>query len=90
MSDLDALHKIFIPVKDEWNGVGTSLNLDRGTLLQIKNVYKKSEACLREILREYLQKRNPRPLWQELVQAAERYSLAVANSISRRAEYIRE
>jgi hypothetical protein len=89
VSDLKALHEIFIPIKDNWMGIGNSLNLDPVTLLQIKNDYKKSEACLREMLRNYLQKRNPLPIWQELVQAAEGYSLAVANSISRRAEHIR-
>ena len=89
VSDLEALHKIFIPIKDNWMGIGNSLNLDPGALRQIKNIYKKSEACLREMLRTYLQKRNPLPIWQELVQAAEGYNLAVANSISRRAEYIR-
>ena len=57
VSDLEALHKIFIPIKDDWMGIGNSLNLGSGALLQIKNVYKKSEACLREMLRIYLQKK---------------------------------
>lgn len=86
---MEAVHKILIPIKDDWKGIGNSLHVDPGTLLEITNIYKKSEDCLREMLREYLQKRNPLPMWQELVQAAERYNQAVANSISRRAEYIR-
>ena len=89
VSDLEAVHKILIPIKDDWKGIGNSLHVDPGTLLEIMNIYKISEDCLREMLREYLQKRNPLPMWQELVQAAERYNQAVANSISRRAEYIR-
>ena len=89
VSDLDALHKIFIPIKDDWMGIGNTLNLDPNTLQEIKNVDKKPEACLRETLRTYLQKRNPLPMWQKLIQAAEGYNLAVANSIAQRAEYIR-
>lgn len=89
VSDLDALHKIFIPIKDDWMEIGKILGLDPATRLQIKNIDKKPEACLREMLRNYLEKRNPLPMWQELVRAAEGYSQAVANSISRRAEYIR-
>ena len=89
VSDLDALHKIFIPIKDEWMEIGNILGLDPATRFKIKNIYKISEACLREMLRNYLEKRNPLPMWQELVQTAEGYSQAVANSISRRAEYIR-
>ena len=89
LSDLQALLKIFIPIKDDWMGIGKSLNLDPDILLQIQNVYKKSEACLREMLRNYLQRKNPLPMWQELVQTAEGYSQAVANSISRRANYIK-
>ena len=72
VSDLEALHKILFPIKDDWNGMGKSLHVDPDTLLEITNIYKKSEDCLREMLREYLQKRNPLPMWQELVQAAER------------------
>lgn len=89
VSDLDALHKIFIPIKEEWMGIGNMLGLDSVALSRTKDVYRKPEACLREMLRMYLQKRNPLPMWQELVQAAEGYNQAVANSISRRAEYIR-
>ena len=88
-SDLHALRKIYIPIKNDWMGIGNSLNLDPDILNQIENVYKKPEACLREMLRKYLQRKNPQPMWQELVQAAEGYNQAVANSISRRAEYIK-
>ena len=89
VSDLNVLRKKFIPIKDDWMGIGSLLSLDPSTLQDIKNVDKKPEACLREMLRIYLQKRNPQPMWQELIQAAEVYSLAVANSIALRAECIR-
>ena len=90
VSDLDVLHKILIPIKDDWMGIGCKLHLQPDILQRIKDVYRKPEGCLREMLRNYLEQRIPLPLWEELVQAAEQYNLAVANSITRRAESISE
>lgn len=85
LSDLKIIHKILIPVQQNWMEVGDRLavqNLDA-----IKTTYHGiANQCLREMLRKYLQQSNLSPSWIELAEAVKEYSHPVAVSIIKKAK----
>ena len=87
IGDLKTVHKILVPVQHSWMEIGDRLavqNLDR-----IKQTYRGiANQCLREMLREYLQRSNPVPSWVELAEAVREYSRSVAGSVIKEAKRI--
>ena len=85
LGDLKTLHKILVPVQQNWMEIGYELavqNLDA-----INKTYRGiANRCLRETLREYLQRSNPSPSWVELAEAVKEYSYPVAQSIIKEAK----
>ena len=84
VNDLRTIHKILTPVQHKWVEIGNLLavqNLDK-----IRRTYRGiANQCLREMLREYLQRRNPAPSWTEIVDAVIEYSHPVAESVMKEA-----
>ena len=85
ISDLKAIHKILMPVQHKWMEIGIKFmiqNLDK-----IKETYGGiANQCLREMLREYLQRSDPGPLWVDLAEAVKEYNYSIAVSIIKEAE----
>ena len=87
LGDLKTMHKILVPVQHNWMEIGNRLavqNLDA-----IEKTYRGiANQCLREMLREYLQRSNPLPSWVELAEAVKEYSYPVAASVIKEAKRI--
>ncbi len=52
----------------DWENIGLELGLTTGTLDAIKVPYKSHKDCLKDTLKEWLN-RSPDPSWQSLIQA---------------------
>lgn len=87
MGDLKTVHKILVPVQSNWMGIGAKLRVQN--LNAVKKTYRGiANQCLREMLREYLQRSNPSPSWIELAEAVKEYSHPVALSIIKEAKRV--
>ena len=87
IGDLKTMHKILIPVQHSWMEIGDRLTVQN--LDAIKNTFRGiANQCLREMLREYLQRSNPLPSWIELAEAVREYSHPVAVSIIKEAKRV--
>ena len=88
IGDLKTIHEILVPVLHNWMDIGNKLavqNLDA-----IRSIHGGiANQCLREMLREYLQRSDPSPSWVELAEAVKEYSDPVAKSIRKKARKIR-
>ena len=84
INDLRTIHKILTPVQHKWMEIGNSLAIQ--SLDRIRRTYRGiANQCLREMLREYLQRRNPAPSWTEIIEAVIEYSHPVAESVMKEA-----
>ena len=87
LGDLKTLHRILVPVQQNWMEIGYGLAVQ--SLDAINKTYRGiANQCLREILREYLQRSNPSPSWVELAEAVKEYSYPVAQSIVKEARRV--
>ena len=56
----------------DWEDIGVELEVDDGTLKQIKTDNPgDSKSCLRELLRKWLSRVDPQPSWASIVEAIE-------------------
>ena len=89
VDDLTSLKPILIPIRNSWRDIGDKLFINPQILQKIENTYPtRAEQCLREMLREYLQRTDPPPSWKELVDVVMEHDENVAKSIVRRAKRI--
>ena len=85
LGDLKTIHKILVPVQHNWMEIGDRLTVQN--LDAIKKTYRGiANQCLREMLREYLQRSNLSPSWVELAEAVKEYSHPVAVSVIKEAK----
>ena len=73
--------KLLIPVAEEWQNIGTLLELDNESLKSISAVGKKDIDRLREMLTLWLSKEDPSPSWETLAEAVEPFSDKVAAKV---------
>ncbi len=64
---IDVLTEL-LDVSSNWENIGLGLRLSPGILQALKGPYKPPEDCLRDMLREWLN-RSPDPSWQSLIRA---------------------
>ena len=77
INDLKTVHNILMPVQDNWMEIGGRVTVQN--LESIKEMHHGlSNQCLREMLREYLQRKNPAPSWVDLAEAVKEYNRSVA------------
>ena len=85
IDDLINVYKILIPIQHNWKEIGEKLAINPQTLKTIgTNHCQIAEQCLREMLREYLQR--PSPSWIDLANAVEGHNPQSAKAIIKRAE----
>ena len=91
IDDFTSLKQILIPIKHSWKEIGKELLVNPQTLEMIEKSHCQiAEQCLREMLREYLQRTDPPPSWVDLASAVKKYNIQVAKSIIKRAESIQQ
>lgn len=73
--------KLLIPIAEEWQNIGTLLELEDEALSSIAAVGKKDVDRLREILKLWLSQEDPVPTWEALVEAVEPFSELVAAKV---------
>ena len=89
IDDLSSLYKILIPIQHDWREIGDKLAIDPQTLETIgTSHFQIAEQCLREMLREYLQR--PSPSWVDLANAVKEHNPQSARAIIKRAENIQQ
>ena len=89
IDDLSSLKTILVPIRHNWKEIGDKLFINPQTLEKIKKSHsQRAERCLNEMLRAYLQRTNPPPLWKDLVIVVMEYNVHVARSIVKRAKRI--
>jgi hypothetical protein len=89
IDDLPSLKTILVPIRHNWKEIGNKLFINPQTLETIgKRHSQRAERCLNEMLRAYLQRTNPPPLWKDLVIVVMEYNVHVARSIVKRAKRI--
>lgn len=89
IDDLPSLKTILVPIRHNWKEIGDKLSLNPQMLETIgKSHSQRAERCLGEMLREYLQRTDPPPLWKDLVHVVMEYNVHVARSIVKRVKRI--
>ena len=69
----DLLTELYMKVPSKWEDIGILLGIDDGHLKQIRsNNTSDSTACLREMLRAWLNTVEPPPSWSKLADALEK------------------
>ena len=66
--------KLLIPIAEEWQNIGTLLELEDEALTSIATVSNKSIDRLREVLKLWLSKENTLSSWETLAEAVEPFS----------------
>ena len=66
--------KLLIPIAEEWQNVGTLLELKDDALTSIAAAGKKDTDRLREMLKLWLGQEDPVPSWEALTEAVEPFS----------------
>ena len=85
IGDLKTILKILTPVQHNWMEIGDALAIQ--SLDKIRRTYRGiANQCLREMLREYLQRRSPAPSWVEIAEAVKEYNRPVAESVMKEAK----
>ncbi len=62
---MDVLTELIV-ICSKWYNIGLGLGLTAGTLEAMKAPFKEQEDCLRDMLKEWLN-RSPNPSWQSLI-----------------------
>ena len=73
--------KLLIPVAEEWQNIGTLLELEDEALTSIAAVGKKDSDCLREMLKLWLSQKDRIPSWEALAEAVEPFNDQVAAKV---------
>ena len=66
--------KILIPIAEEWQNVGTLLELEDDAFTSIAAAGKKDIDRLREMLKLWISQEDPVPSWEALAEAVEPFS----------------
>ena len=91
IDDLTSLYKILLPVDRNWREIGGRLSVNSQILDTIEtNHCQIPGQCLREMLREYLQRSEPPPSWVGLANSVKECDFQVAKSIIKRAKKVRQ
>ena len=81
--NLPAILRILRPVSSQWINIGVMLSLNHGCLTAIETRNRGvPDNCLRDMLKEWLQRVNPPPTKSALVDAVEMYNPSLADEIS--------
>ena len=73
--------KLLIPIAEEWQNIGTLLELEDEALTSIAAVNNKNNDRLREMLKLWLSQEDPVPSWEALAEAVEPFSDQVATKV---------
>ena len=74
--------KFLIPIAEEWQNIGTVLEIEDKALTSIAAAGKKDTDCLREMLKLWFsQEEDPLPSWEALAEAVEPFSDQVATKV---------
>ena len=73
--------KFLIPIAEEWQNIGTLLELDVDALTSIATVGKKDSDRLREMLKLWLSQEDPVASWEALTEAVEPFNDHVAAKV---------
>ena len=79
---MPALHmcfKLSLDIAYEWQNIGVFLDVPDPSLKRIEADYRRSNDCLREMLREWL--KQPNPTWKQLAEAVKRFNPNIAEKI---------
>ena len=72
MDDLIKVYNALKPGRVKWYFIGLELGLMASDLDSIKSQFHENpEECLRESLKKFLEKRDPKPTWKLIVKALE-------------------
>ena len=89
INDFTTLLNILVPIQNKWKDLGSKLSINPVKLDKIEHNHRQiAKQCLREMLREYLQRRYPPPKWEKLANQVNDYNHSVAIAIIKRAESI--
>ena len=61
--------ELYNTVASKWEDIGIQLNIEDGQLAKVKADCSDSGSCLREMLRIWLKRVDPKPSWRELIEA---------------------
>ena len=67
-NDLHKVQKELISAQNQWYDLGLALDLSSSTLDSIKGKKDSTKVCLREMLKEWLKRTNPKPSWRAVVE----------------------
>ena len=74
--------KLLIPIAEDWQSIGTLLELENEALTSIAAAGKKDTDRLREMLKLWLSQENTLPSWEALADAVEPFSDQVAAKVN--------
>ena len=81
--NLPTLFRILLPVSSQWMNIGVMLSLNHGRLTAIETRCRGvPDNCLREMLNDWLNQKDPAPTKSALVDAVEMYNPSLADRIS--------
>lgn len=85
IDDFKSLNSTLALVSNHWREIGDKLFVNLQILQTIEKMYPtRSEHCMREMFREYLQQTDPPPSWRQLLHVLMEYDFNVAKSIIRK------
>lgn len=73
--------KFLIPIAEEWQNIGTLLELEDDALTSIAAAGKKDTDRLREMLKLWISQEDPVPSWEALAEAVEPFSHEVVTKV---------
>ena len=73
--------EVVFSIRSQWKSLGLFLEVDEGTLDAIELDNKKADDCLREMLKAWLRKCDPRPSWPMLAEASDLLDQTVSEKI---------
>ena len=63
------LKELLSKVSADWENIGLILELKEGQLSAIRNDYRESNKCFREMLKLWLKQVEPHPTWSAIIEA---------------------
>ena len=70
LDDLSEVQSIVWELRSKWYNIGLNLHIKPSTLDAIRcNYHHQCEDCIREVLKEWLKRVDPRPTWDALQEA---------------------